>query len=80
MGKVLGSWNGMRKYLGKDMPAGCLRGRIRYGCIASGGMAGIQGYWEGFPKAPDRLKSTTADRPEWLRSFYRLRPEAEGMV
>ena len=40
MGKVEGSWSGMRKYLEKEMLAECLRGRIRYGCTAYVGMDG----------------------------------------
>lgn len=33
MGKVLGSWSGMRKYLEKEMLAPSLQGRIRYACL-----------------------------------------------
>jgi hypothetical protein len=40
MGKVLGSWSGMRKYLEQDMLAEDLRGRIRYGCTSYTGMDG----------------------------------------
>ena len=40
MGKILGSWSGMRKYLEQDMLADSLRGRIRYGCTAYVGMDG----------------------------------------
>ena len=32
MGKILGSWSGMRKYLEQEMLAESLMGRIRYGC------------------------------------------------
>lgn len=32
MGKALGSWSGMRKYLEQEMLAPVLRGRIRYAC------------------------------------------------
>ncbi len=38
MGKILGSWSGMRKYLEQEMLADCLKGRIRYGCTAYVGM------------------------------------------
>ena len=34
MGKILGSWSGVRKYLEQDMLAPALRGRLRYGCTA----------------------------------------------
>lgn len=40
MGKILGSWSGMRKYLEEDMLAESLKGRIRYGCTAYVGMDG----------------------------------------
>lgn len=40
MGKILGSWNGMRKYLEKEMLAESLQGRIRYGCTSYVGMDG----------------------------------------
>ena len=32
MGKILGSFSGMRKYLEEDMLAGCLKGRVTYHC------------------------------------------------
>ena len=38
MGKILGSWSGMRKYLEKEMLADSLQGRIRYGCTTYVGM------------------------------------------
>ena len=40
MGKILGSWSGMRKYLEQDMLANSLQGRIRYGCTTYAGMDG----------------------------------------
>lgn len=40
MGKILGSWSGMRKYLEQDMLAASLQGRIRYGCTTYVGMDG----------------------------------------
>lgn len=42
MGKILGSWSGMRKYLEQDMLAKSLRGRIRYGCTTYVGMDGCR--------------------------------------
>ena len=42
MGKILGSWSGMRKYLEQDMLADSLRGRIKYGCTAYVGMDGCR--------------------------------------
>lgn len=42
MGKALGSWSGMRKYLEKDMLASSLQGRIRYGCTTYVGMDGCR--------------------------------------
>lgn len=38
MGKILGSWSGMRKYLEQEMLAESLKGRIRYGCTTYKGM------------------------------------------
>lgn len=40
MGKVLGSWSGMRKYLEQEMLAPDLHGRTRYGCTTYVGMDG----------------------------------------
>lgn len=40
MGKILGSWSGMRKYLEQEMTAESLRGRVRYGCTSYVGMDG----------------------------------------
>jgi hypothetical protein len=40
MGKILGSWSGMRKYLEQDMLVDALQGRIRYGCTTYIGMDG----------------------------------------
>lgn len=34
MGKILGSWSGMRKYLEKEMLADSLQGRIQYVCTS----------------------------------------------
>ena len=34
MGKILGSWSGMRKYLEKEMLAVPLQGRVRYNCTS----------------------------------------------
>lgn len=38
MGKILGSWSGMRKYLEQEMLADSLKGRIRYNCTTYVGM------------------------------------------
>ena len=38
MGKILGSWSGMRKYLEQQMLAESLRGRVRYNCTRYVGM------------------------------------------
>ena len=40
MGKILGSWSGMRKYLEEEMIAENIRGRVRYGCTRYVGMDG----------------------------------------
>ena len=42
MGKILGSWSGMRKYLEKEMLAECLYGRVRYNCTSYVGMDGCR--------------------------------------
>ena len=38
MGKIMGSWSGMRKFLECEMLAERLHGRIRYGCTTYTGM------------------------------------------
>lgn len=173
VGKVLGSWSGMRKYLEREMLAESLRGRVRYGCTSYVGMedcrifevcvdgvqkkrfswdtvnsyfiekglkpvdpakGGVVGYWDGFWRAleavpaserteytdgefcaaleeyrnqsigkslasPDalvrmfavldrrvgrrtleKLRDLLDEQPAWLREFYVLRLEAEGVV
>lgn len=40
MGKVLGSWSGMRKYLEQEILAKSLHGRVRYNCTSYVGMDG----------------------------------------
>ena len=40
MGKILGSWSGMRKYLEQEMTADSIKGHIRYECTAYKGMDG----------------------------------------
>ena len=40
MGKILGSWSAMRKYLEQEMIAEPLKGRVRYGCTTYVGMDG----------------------------------------
>lgn len=40
MGKILGSWSGMRKYLEKEMLASSLNGLVRYNCTSYVGMDG----------------------------------------
>jgi hypothetical protein len=40
MGKILGSWSGMRKYLEKEMLATSLSNRVRYNCTEYVGMDG----------------------------------------
>ena len=40
MGKILGSWSGMRKCLEQEMLAPSLQGRLRYSCTAYVGMDG----------------------------------------
>lgn len=40
MGKILGSWSGIRKFLEQEMLADCLHGRVRYNCTSYVGMDG----------------------------------------
>ena len=42
MGKILGSWSGMRKYLEKEMIADSLKGRVRYESTTYVGMDGCR--------------------------------------
>lgn len=42
MGKTLGSWSGMRKYLEQEMLADSMKGRIRYNCTTYVGMDGCK--------------------------------------
>ncbi len=42
MGKILGSWSNMRKYLEKEMLAESLHNRVRYNCTSYVGMDGCR--------------------------------------
>lgn len=42
MGKILGSWSGMRKYLEQEMLADSLNKRVRYNCTTYVGMDGCK--------------------------------------
>ncbi len=42
MGKILGSWSGMRRYLEQEMLAEPLKGRITYACTTYPGMDGCK--------------------------------------
>lgn len=42
MGKINGSWSGMRKYLETEMLTDYLKGRIRYNCTTYVGMDGFK--------------------------------------
>ncbi len=42
MGKILGSWSAMKKYLEHEMLAPCLYGKVRYECSSYVGMDGCK--------------------------------------
>ncbi len=42
MGRILGSWSGMRKYLEQEMLAKCLKGKVRYNSTTYVGMDGCR--------------------------------------
>ena len=42
MGKIEGSWSGMRKFLEEETIAASLRGRVRYNCTTYVGMDGCR--------------------------------------
>lgn len=42
MGKILGSWSGMRKYLEHEMISDLFQGRVRYNCTTFVGMDGCR--------------------------------------
>lgn len=44
MGKIMGSWSGMRNYLEGDMLADCLKGRVRWNCTKFIGMDGAAAF------------------------------------
>lgn len=44
MGKMLGSWSGMRKYLEEDMLTESLKGRVRWNCVKYPGMDGASAF------------------------------------
>lgn len=44
MGKIMGSWSGMREYLEGDMLADCLKGRVRWNCTKFVGMDGAAAF------------------------------------
>ena len=76
MGKILGSWSGMRKYLEQDMLAESLRGRVRYGCTAYPGMDGchlFDVFIDGRPFKHFSLETAIS----WFKSRG-MEPEREG--
>jgi len=44
MGKIMGSWSGMRKCLEEEMLANSLRGRVRWNCTKFAGMDGASAF------------------------------------
>ena len=60
MGKILGSWSGMRKYLEREMLAESLHGRIRYGCTSYPGMDNVE--LEIQPEALELIAQKALDR------------------
>lgn len=71
MGKILGSWSGMRKYLEKDMLAESLKGRIRYGCTAYAGMDGCRVFEVCVDGAPVRRFSWETVNTYFIEQGYK---------
>ena len=71
MGKILGSWSGMRKYLEKDMLAESLKGRIRYGCTAYDGMDGCRVFEVCVDGAPVRRFSWETVNTYFIEQGYK---------
>ena len=71
MGKILGSWSGMRKYLERDMLAESLKGRIRYGCTAYAGMDGCRVFEVCVDGAPVRRFSWETVNTYFIEQGYK---------
>ena len=71
MGKILGSWSGMRKYLERDMLAESLRGRIRYSCTAYAGMDGCRVFEVCVDGAPVRRFSWETVNTYFIEKGYK---------
>ena len=79
MGKILGSWSGMRKYLEQDMLAESLRGRVRYGCTAYVGMDGCRIFEIYIDKEPIKRFSWETVNSYFIDSGYKSDKNPSGI-
>ncbi|NLM56570.1 MAG: hypothetical protein GX192_03865 [Clostridiales bacterium] len=80
MGKILGSWSGMRKYLEKDMLAECLRGRVRYNCTAYPGMDGCHIFEVYIDDKLVKQFSWETVNTYFIKNGYKKNPDPYGIM
>ena len=78
MGKILGSWSGMRKYLEQEMLADSLKGRIRYGCTTYVGMDGCHIFEICIDDAQVKRFSWETVNTYFIKSGYTKNPNPSG--
>ena len=79
MGKILGSWSGVRKYLEQDMLAPALRGRLRYGCTAYVGMDGCHVFEVWIDGAQGKRFSWESVNTYFINNGYRTNTNPTGI-
>ena len=78
MGKILGSWSGMRKYLEQEMLADSLKGRIRYGCTRYVGMDTNHVFEVGIDGTQVKRFSWETVNTYFIKSGYTENPNPSG--
>lgn len=78
MGKILGSWSGMRKYLEQEILAPTLQGRLRYGCTAYIGMDGCHIFDVSIDGAQVKRFSLETVNTYFINNGYTANPKPNG--
>ena len=79
MGVILGSWSGMRKYLEKEMLAGCLKGRVRYDCTTYVGMDGYRIFRIFIDNEPFKAFSWETLNTYFIKNGYKSKSNPMGI-
>ena len=80
MGRILGSWSGMRKYLEQEMLAESLRGRVRYNCTSYVGMDNCRIFSIHIDNKPVKKFSWETVNTYFIENGYKEEPEHFGRI